>query len=56
MERYLNNVDHLDARYILDYDVLKEINKKKLEEEKREKKLRKALDDLKKKNEAKLLQ
>ncbi len=50
MEKYLNNVDHLDARYILDYDVLKEINKKKLEEEKREKKLRRVFNDLKKKN------
>ncbi len=49
MEKYLNNVDHLDARYILDYDVLREINKKRLEEEKREKKLRRDLEDLKKK-------
>ncbi len=49
MEKYLNNVDHLDARYILDYDVLKEINKERLEEEKREKKLRRSLEYLKKK-------
>lgn len=49
MEKYQNNVDHLDARYIFDYDVLKEINKKRLEAEKRIK-LRKLLFSLKKKN------